>query len=58
MHHKGQSVHDSAFENFLLCKRDGWNHKTIAGKFNISTSTVNNLIIQAIKKIKEGFSFI
>jgi RNA polymerase sigma-70 factor (ECF subfamily) len=45
-------------EVFLLCKRDGWSHKTIAGKFNISVSTVNNLVIQAIKKIKEGFVFI
>jgi RNA polymerase sigma-70 factor (ECF subfamily) len=53
-----QSLPPQCREVFLLCKRDGWNHKTIAGKFNISTSTVNNLIIQAIKKIKEEFNFI
>ncbi|MDR1097548.1 MAG: RNA polymerase sigma-70 factor [Tannerella sp.] len=53
-----QSLPPQCREVFLLCKREGWSHKTVAGKFNISISTVNNHIVQAMKKLKERFDII
>jgi RNA polymerase sigma-70 factor (ECF subfamily) len=53
-----QSLPPQCREVFLLCKRDGLSHKTVAGKFNISAATVNNHIVQAIKRLKEIFDII
>ena len=47
-----QSLPPQCRDVFLLCKKDGWTHKEIAEKMKISTATVNNHIVQAIKKIK------
>jgi RNA polymerase sigma-70 factor (ECF subfamily) len=50
-----QALPPQCREVFLLCKRDGWSHKRVAEKLKISASTVNNHIVQAIKKLKEKF---
>ena len=47
-----QSLPPQCREVFLLSKKDGWTHKMIAEKMNISTATVNNHIVQALKKLK------
>lgn len=47
-----QSLPPQCREVFLLCKREGWTHKRIAAEMNISTATVNNHIVQALKKLK------
>ena len=47
-----QSLSPQCREVFLLSKKDGWTHKMIAKKKNISVATVNNHIVQALKKLK------
>jgi RNA polymerase sigma-70 factor (ECF subfamily) len=53
-----QSLPPQCREVFLLCKREGWSHKAVAEKLKISASTVNNHIVQAMKKLKEAFNII
>jgi len=52
-----QSLPPQCREVFLLSKKDGWTHKMIAEKMNISTATVNNHIVQALKKLKYIFDY-
>jgi RNA polymerase sigma-70 factor (ECF subfamily) len=51
-----QALPPQCREVFLRCKRDGWSHKAAAEKFRISAATVNNHIVQAMKKLKETFN--
>ena len=48
-----QSLPPQCREVFLRSKKDGWTHKKIAEKMNISTATVNNHIVQALKKLRD-----
>lgn len=61
LHNAIGSLPEKCKEIFLLSRFEGMNHQEIADKLNISTSTVNNQISFAMKKLKEklkNYSFL
>ena len=41
-------------EVFLMSRDDGLSHQEIAGILNISKNTVNNLLVKAIKNVRDA----